>query len=227
MDCGRRTDDGPDAMKDPRQIMALYHHRKKDRGKWIQGAEKIRRSYNGELMVPLPELDTNETAGIANLVMVGIDQRATRVASQMPDIAVPPLRPGIARSEDLARQRRLAMLAWWDMNAQQSILRQRARFLGGYGHTPVVIRPVSPKVSDKREIPFWRIYNPFDAYLPRPQFLGDMEPEDGIFCHEQSLAWIEVRYPDAARRICKGVNPEADTKSPRCSNTSITMIASS
>lgn len=199
-------------MKDAARIQALYHHRRRDRGKWVQKATQIKASYNGEMMVPLPELDANETPGIANLVMVGIDQTAMRVASQMPDISCPPLRPGIDRSEDLARQRRLAMLAWWDMNSQQLILRQRARFLVGYGHTPVVIRPVSPKVSDKREIPFWRVYNPFDAYLPTPQFLGDMEPEDGIFCHEQSLSWLEARYPDAARRLCKGVDPQPGTK---------------
>lgn len=199
-------------MKDAARILALYHHRRRDRGKWVQKATQIKASYNGEMMVPLPELDANETPGIANLVMVGIDQTAMRVASQMPDISCPPLRPGIDRSEGLARQRRLAMLAWWDMNSQQLILRQRARFLVGYGHTPVVIRPVSPKVSDKREIPFWRVYNPFDAYLPTPQFLGDMEPEDGIFCHEQTLSWLEARYPDAARRLCKGVDPQPGTK---------------
>ncbi len=199
-------------MKDPSQIVTYYHYRRKDRGKWIGSAEKIRRAYNGEMMVPLPELDANETSGIANLVMVGIDQTAMRVASTLPIIEYPPLRPGIDKSEEFARQRMLANWGWWQMNSMQMILRQRARFLVGYGHTPVVIRPVSPKIVDKREIPFWRVYNPFDAFLPRPQYLGDMEPEDGIFCHEQSLAWIEARWPDSARRLCKGVDPQPDTK---------------
>jgi hypothetical protein len=199
-------------MNDPGHIFGLYHERKRDRGKWFQAAEQIRRAVNGEMVIPLPELDTNEVSGIANLALIGIDQSAMRIASQMPDINSPPLRPGIELSEEKARQRRLAMLAWWDMNSMQNILRQRARFYLGYGHTPVVIRPVSPKIVDKREIPFWRVYNPLDAYLPRPQFLGDMEPEDGIFCHEQSLAWVEARWPDAARRLCKGTDPSPDTK---------------
>lgn len=199
-------------MRDPAVILKLYHQRRRDRGMWVQKAHEIKRGYNGEMMVPLPELDANETPGIANLIMLGIDQTAMRIASQMPDIEYPPLRPGITRSEQFARDRRLANLAWWDQNGMQPILRQRARFLVGYGHTPVVIRPVSPKVSDKREIPFWRVYNPLDAFLPKPQFLGDMEPEDGIFCHEQSLAWLSTRYPDAARRLCKGLEPTPDTK---------------
>jgi hypothetical protein len=199
-------------VKDPGEIIRLYEERKRNRGQWITMAEKIRRAYNGEMVIPLPELDAVEAPGIANLVLLGVDQSAMRVASQMPDIGVPPLKPGIELSEEKARQRRLAMLAWWDMNAMQNILRQRARFYLGYGHTPVVVRPVSPKIMDKREIPFWRIYNPFDAYLPRPQFLGDMEPEDGIFVHEQNLAWLTARYPSVMPRLCKGPDPTADTK---------------
>lgn len=194
------------------EILELYNHRKRNRGRWEQDAQKIRQTYNFELVVPLPELDKAETPGIANLVAIGVDQTAMRIASQMPDIAFPPLRPGIGRSEDLARQRRLATLAWWDMNAMQMILRQRARFLIGYGHSPVVIMPVSPKVSDKRKIPFWRTFNPLDSYLPHPQFLGDMEPEDGIFCHHQSFVWLDARYSDAMRRIQKGPENAPDSK---------------
>ena len=134
-----------------------------------------------------------------------------RIASQMPTVEFP-LRPGIVVSEDKARQRMLATLAWWDMNNMQNVLRQRGRFLTGYGTSPVVIRPVSPKLADKRKIPFWRAYNPLDVYLPDPQFLGDMEPEDAIICHMQNLAWLQARYPDAARRLCKGRDPAPDTK---------------
>jgi hypothetical protein len=198
-------------MNDPGEIVRLYHERKRNRGKWVEMAEKIRRAVNGEMVIPLPELDANEVSGVANLALIGIDQSAMRIASQMPDIGVPPLKPGIELSEEKARQRRLAMLAWWDMNSMQNLLRQRARFLLGYGHSPVVLRAVSPKIMDKREIPFWRVYNPFDAFLPKPQYLGDMEPEDGIFCHEQSLSWLTKRYPAQVARLCKGTEPTADT----------------
>jgi hypothetical protein len=198
-------------LNDPGEIVRLYRERQRNRGKWEQAASKIRRTYNGEMVIPLPELDASESPGIANLLLLGVDQSAMRIASQMPDISVPPLKPGIDISEDKARQRRLAMLGWWDMNAMQNLLRQRARFLLAYGHSPVVLRPVSPKVSDKREIPFWRVYNPFDAFLPKPQYLGDMEPEDGIFCHEQSYSWLYARYPAQLQRLCKGTDPTADT----------------
>jgi hypothetical protein len=155
-------------------------------------------------------MDSMEKAAVANLTATGIDQNSMRIASQMPTIEYPPLRPGIVKSEDLARQRMLANLAWWDMNDMQQLLRQRARFLIGYGQSPVVVRPISPKLTDKRKIPFWRVYNPLDCYLPKPQYLGDHEPEDAIICHRQSLGWLQDRYPDAARRLNKYPNPATD-----------------
>jgi hypothetical protein len=194
------------------EIVALYHARSRNRQKWVTKANEICRIYNYEFAVPLPELDAMERPGIANLVAQGIDQTAQRVASVLPDIIYPPLRPGIEKSEGLARQRRLATLAWWDMNGMPNLLRQRARFLIGYGHSPVVLRPVSPKIVDRRKIPFWRVYNPLVTFLPEPQYLGDIEPEDGIFLHTQSLAWLQDRYPDAARRLEKGPNPTPDSR---------------
>jgi hypothetical protein len=195
-------------MRDPREILDRYLWRRTHSSKWRQGAETVRRVYNYEEVVPLPEMDALEKPAIANLLATGIDQNSMRIASQMPTIEYPPLRPGITKSEDLARQRMLANLAWWDMNDMQQLLRQRARFLLAYGQSLVVVRPISPKLSDKRQIPFWRVYNPLDCYLPKPQYLGDHEPEDTIICHRQSFGWLQNRYPDAARRINK--HPGAD-----------------
>jgi hypothetical protein len=197
-------------VRDPAKILALYQHRRQHSGKWRQGAEVIRRGYNYEEVVPLPEMDQIEKPAIANLVATGIDQNSMRIASQMPTVEYPPLRPGIVKSEDFARQRMLATLGWWDMNWMQQILRQRARFLIGYGQSPAVVRPVSPKLGDKRKIPFWRAYNPLDVYCPEPQYLGDYEPENAIIAHHQSLGWLQDRYPDAARRIQKF--PQSDAK---------------
>jgi hypothetical protein len=199
-------------VRDVRKIYELYQHRRRNCGTWRQGAEQIKRAYNYEMIVPLPEMDTIEKPAIANLMAQGIDQNAMRIASTMPVIEYPPLRPGIEKSEALARQRMLATEAWWDMNWMQQILRQRARFLVGYGMTPVMIRPVSPKLADKRKIPFWRAYDPLDVYCPDPQYLGDMEPEDAIICHRQTLAWLQERYPDACRRLNKGPVPMPDRK---------------
>lgn len=196
-------------MRDPQRILSIYNHRKMHSSKWRQGAEVIRRAANYEMIVPLPEMDQIEKPAIANLMATGIDNNALRIASQMPSIEYPPLKPGIDKSENMARQRMLANSAWWDMNQMQQILRQRARFLVGYGTSAVVIRPVSPKIGDKRKIPFWRCYNPLDVYCPEPQFLGDNEPDDAIVCHRQTLAWLEDRYPDAARRLQKFTQPNA------------------
>lgn len=191
-------------MKTAKEISDLYHHRKEMQNPILKRMEEVRQLYNGDMVVPLPELDQSQKPGIANLLLQGIDQMGMRIASVMPDISYPPIRPGIQISEDKARDRRLANLGWWDMNQMQIILRQRARYLLAYGSSPVTLSPISPKVTDKRKMPFWRSRNPFSAFLPMPEIENDMEPSNGIFCHSQSRQWLEQRYPDQMRRLAKG-----------------------
>lgn len=188
-------------MKTAEEIAELYHARQRQRSPILSRLEQVRSAYNGDMVVPLPELDEDDKSGIVNLMMQGVDQLAMRVASVQPDITYPPLRPGIVLSEDKARTRRLATLGWWDMNNMAVVLRQRARYLIAYASAPVSLSPVSPKVSDKRQMPFWRSRNPLSSYLPIPDSENDMEPENAIFCSLQSRSWLEERYPDAMRRL--------------------------
>lgn len=191
-------------MRTAEEIAHLFHQRQAARGGAVAKMEQVRRTYNGDLVIPLPEIDEAEKSGVVNLVMQGVDQLAMRVASVSPDIVYPPLRPGIQRSEDAARDRRLANLGWWDMNTMPIVLRQRARFLIAYGTTPVTVLPASPKINDQRSIPFWRPRNPLSAYLPEPEVENDMEPADAIFCHTQSRGWLEQRYPEIMARLSRG-----------------------
>ena len=48
------------------------------RGQWWQRADEVRRHYNGEIMVPLPELDDIEKPATANLLAMGVEQFAER-----------------------------------------------------------------------------------------------------------------------------------------------------
>lgn len=191
-------------MKTAEEIAALYTRRRMARGEVLKHMEEIRTAYNGDMIVPLPELDDGEKPAVANLIVQGVDQMAMRIASVMPDISYPPLRSGIQSSEDKARNRRLANLAWWDMNKMPIILRQRARYLLAYGHAPVTISRVSAATMDKREMPYWRSRNPFSAFLPAPETENDMEPATAIFCHQHTRAWLEEHYPTQMRGLQKG-----------------------
>lgn len=200
----------PDNEKAAVQIVTMYQDRRKERGGLFGRMEEIRRHYNGDIIVPLPELDEMEKPAIPNLIAQGIDQFAMRVASVMPDIAYMPVRPGIQVSENRARDRRLANLGWWDMNKMSTKLRRRARHLTAYGMSAVSLSPVSVEPGDKRQIPHWRVRNPLSTF-PAPLLDPDsMEPADCIFVDRRPLGWLRQQYPAQMSILYRGNKGDAD-----------------
>ena len=64
---------------------------------------EVLNQYNGETRVVLPELDMTNKPSVANLLDLGLDQFAQRIASRLPDINYPSLRPGVVNWDDKAR----------------------------------------------------------------------------------------------------------------------------
>lgn len=186
-------------MKTAEEIVNLYHQRSRERAPVIQRMDEARRHYNGEIVVPLPELDDLEQPAVANLIAQGIDQFSMRIASVMPDVSFPALRPGIQASEDKARQRRMATLGWMDMNKYAMKMRRRARFMTAYGSSPVSISPVSLDPNDKRKIPYWRPRNPLSTFPAQSYDPDNIEPENCIFVDRRPLTWLRANYPEQAR----------------------------
>ena len=199
-----------DNAKAANQIVTLLQQRRRDRGGMFTRMDEIRRHYNGDIIVPLPELDDMEKPAIPNLIAQGIDQFAMRVASVMPDVTYMPTRPGIQVSENKARDRRMANLGWWDMNKMNTKIRRRSRHLTAYGMTAVSLSPVSIDPSDKREIPHWRVRNPLSTF-PSPMIDPDsMEPTDCIFVDRRPLGWIKENYPSQASVLYRGDKSDTD-----------------
>jgi hypothetical protein len=138
---------------------------------------------------------------VANLVAQGIEQFSMRVASVMPDVSFPALRPGIQASEDKAYDRRMATLGWWDMNKLPIKMRRRARYMTAYGSSPVTISPVSLDPNDKRAIPFWRPRNPLATFPAASYDPDNMEPENCIFVDKRTIGWLRQTYPAQARAL--------------------------
>jgi len=191
-------------VKSAEDIVALHTQRKSARGDYLARMGDISRHYNNEVTVPLPELDQNEKPAVANLLAQGIDQYSLRVASVMPDVSFPSLRPGIQASEEKARARRKATLGWFDMNSMSMKMRQRARYQTAYASSPVSIHPVSLNQNDKREIPFWRIRNPLSTFPSDTVDPYNMEPDDCIFEDARTLRWIKDNYPESANVLYTG-----------------------
>lgn len=177
-------------------IMSSLERRRQDRSVLLENMRLLRDAYNGDMVIPLPELARQERPAVANLIVTGIDQTAQRIASVMPAVDFPPLRPGIKRSEDLARTRTLACRSWWDQNRMQAKMRRRARWFVGYSMAPVVIRPDYTK-----GIPRWEIRDPLSSYPAPTQDPDDICPPDAIFTWFKSWSWLREAYPEAAARL--------------------------
>ena len=149
---------------------------------------------NNEVTVPLAEVDENSKATVVNLFPSGLDALATRCASVPPDQSWPPLRDGFQGSEDRARDRRQAGLAWWDMNSIGLLERRWFRFLFGYGCAAFTLSPVGSNPMDKRDIPHWRVRNPMATFPAPCDDESEMEPSDAIFACKRSRAWLTKNY---------------------------------
>lgn len=168
------------------EINNLWTARKASLQKTINAGIVIRQVYNGEYPLTLPELETNEKPSIANLIQSGVDQHATRIASTVPNIICPPLKPtkqGIDRADD----RRLTLQAWWYQNHVPRMLRRRARHLVGYASTPVMLQPGTDGC------PKWEVRDPL-ATFPAPGAPEDLTPTDCIFSFRRSRAWLQTNY---------------------------------
>ena len=200
----------PDNDKAAGQIITMYQERRMRHSGLIKRMMEVRDHYNGDVIVPLPELDDAEKPAIPNLIAQGIDQFSMRVASVLPDIQYPALRNGIQASENKAHDRRLANLGWWDMNKMTTKVRRRSRHLTAYGMSAISISPVALDPADRREIPFWRVRNPLSTF-PSPMIDPDnMEPSDCIFADRRPLGWLMENYPAQMNVLYRGDKGRTD-----------------
>lgn len=192
-------------MRTAEEIVELLRIRQLAQGPMLAKMREIKEAYEGDVIIPLPELDQANKPAVANLLNQGLDQMSMRVASVMPDVYYPPLRPGIEKSEKAARIRRLANVAWWNQNHMRIKMRRRSRWLVGYGASPVVVRP-----DMKHEMPMWHLRDPLTTF-PAPSIdLDDMTPPDCIFSFTRSLSWLRAHYPEQLGKLYKGPAPKGD-----------------
>lgn len=183
-------------MRDPNEILGLYHSRKDRLATTHSIFRGIRAAILGEIDVPLPELDTNERPAVANLILTGVTQTANRVASTMPNPLYPPLRSGIGVSEKMAVMRRARTLDWYDKANLKAIMRKRALHYLAYAAAPTVVKP-NPSYREGMDAELspviWESRDPL-ATFPADMPIGQICPDDVIFTFTRTYGWIENRY---------------------------------
>lgn len=187
------------------EIHARYLERKSAHGVVAQRMRDIRDAYNGDVVIPLPELERSERPAIANLTSMGLDQIGARIASTVPDPRFPVRRAGRAE-QDRSRDKRRATLGWWEKSRMALKLGRRARHLVGYGISPVLVRP-----SFTYDRPCWEVRDPLSTYPAPSADPDDPEVDDVIFAVKRSHRWLMGRYPEQMSVLAKPNNCSPDT----------------
>lgn len=193
-------------MASAEEIVSWFEERRGNSAQIIEAMREIRDISNGDIVVPLPEMDQSEKPAVANLVAEGIDQTAMRVASTLPNLFCPAVDPRKAegvRSVAYAEIRRKAILGWWQHSKMRRVHRRKARFLCAYGAAPVMIRP-----DFEHGVPKWQVRDPLTAFPAPSEYLDDDEPDNVIFAFRKPLSWLMEHYPVEARMLSKGYDPK-------------------
>lgn len=192
-------------MPSVEDIIGMLYERKQAQSPILTNMARLRDAYNGDIVVPLPEMDRSEQAAVANLISTGLDQSAMRISSTMPNLYYPPVKIGDRASEKRAGTRRDATLGWWEANKMPLKLRRRARHMIGYASSPVVLRPDS-----KRGIARWELRSPLSTYASPTEDPDDITPLDCIFTFGRSYKWLKTNYPNQVAKLnTNGKEPSA------------------
>lgn len=165
-------------MLSTEEIVELYNQRRNALGPVHDQMRKVRELANGDIILPLNELDQNAKSSVANLLNIGLDQMSMRVSSTMPSPYFPPIREGVELQKKNARLRKQAMMSMWDHNRMQMKMRRRARHLLGYSQSAVMIRP-----DFKTMMPVWQVRNPLDTFAAPVDDPDNPVPDDCIFTY--------------------------------------------
>jgi hypothetical protein len=194
-------------LLDTDQIVELYNQRRRLLGPVHEQMRRVRELANGDVIVPLNELDRNSKASVANLLVQGLDQMSMRVSSTMPSPYFPATKEGSDRSKGNARMRKRAMLSIWDENRMQMKMRRRSRHLLGYSMSGVVIRP-----DFKTLTPRWDVRNPLDTYASPVDDPDNPLPDDCIFSSRVTASYLLRTYGDVVAQKLRWGKIDADTR---------------
>jgi len=189
---------------DPLEVVQIFETRRRNRGGYIAKMVAVQRMYDGDIIVPLPELDEAEKPAVANLLLQGVEQLGMRASSVLPDTNFLPLRPGIDKWEAMARDQRRAYQGWEDMNGLTKKEGRRCRFLVAYGSGPTMIKPAGGSAFAHRSMPYWHIINPLCIFPAETSDPDDIEPHDVVIQRHVTLGWLRQKYPMQAANLYKG-----------------------
>ena len=166
-------------------VADLYVQRRKELGAVHAGMRQVKEIYDGEAVVPLPDMAEDQKAAVPNLLAQGVDQMAGRVASSMPIVGF--ASDGSRRNLRRAQTAQRVVQGWWQNDSLPLKQKQRARYLIAFGIAPAVVT-----LDAKTKLPTWHIRNPLHTY-PSPHMIpGTQTPTDTLFAYRRSAGWLRM-----------------------------------
>ena len=172
-------------MRTAEQVLELYKDRMARYAGVHQGIQLIGSVYNGEVKVPLPDMEREEEPAVPNLLQQGVDQMAGRITSVVPSVTFASVKPGVRKHDRNAISAASAVTGWWQLDRLSMKQKQRGRRLIAYAMSPTVMRW---NFTEHR--PFWQVRHPLETY-PSPDLEpGKISPEDCIFAYRKTAGWM-------------------------------------
>ena len=175
-------------MKTAMEVAQLFWQHLVEDGGAKRRMQEVAEAANGDMAIPLPELNALDKAAVANYTHIGIQQMSQRLTSVQPVVRYPPLQATpLARKQ--AKMRGMTQ-RYWDLADRQVLLdAQLARYLFGYGTAP---QRIDVNLGEHR--PFTSITSPLTTYCPRPAQVNDIHPVYGIAAKRFDAATIHKRW---------------------------------
>jgi len=170
------------------EVISLYKQRLNFYGPLHQKMKLVQSIYNGNMQVPLPDMEENAMPSVPNLLAQGVDQMAGRITSVVPSVNFASMKPGVRSADRRAQVASKTVTGWWQEDRYSMKMKQRGRHQIGYGMSPVVIR-----WNNKDKRPTWQIRHPLETYPSTDVLPGHLSPTDCIFAYRRSVAWLRSK----------------------------------
>ena len=170
------------------EVISLYRQRLNFYGPLHQKMKLVQSIYNGNMQVPLPDMEENAMPSVPNLLAQGVDQMAGRITSVVPSVNFASMKPGVRASDRRAQVASKTVTGWWQEDRLSMKMKQRGRHQIAYGMSPVVVR-----WNNKDKRPTWQVRHPLETYPSTDVLPGQLSPTDCIFAYRRSVAWLRSK----------------------------------
>jgi hypothetical protein len=189
------------------EVASIMRQRRAQDSIIIRQMIETRDRYNGDVVLPVPDVDKSPTLDIPTprLIAMAIDSTAMRAASSKPNIHCPNLK-STKKSTKEADVRRKMLYAKWSESQMDIKAYRWYRQMAAYGTAALVVMP-----DNKTRKATIELRDPLTSY-PELRDPSDIRnPKNVGFIYGRSRDWIIEHFPDSNDFFYNAANRDWDT----------------